>query len=414
MKPTRENDAPPTITIFPILTSGTTDFTNDGITVSGTTVNVSAGATIQITGRADNFKGGVNAFSISVTKIPVGDTATGTATGVVSKRNFVPVSLGITGPNGGGKAFSYTLVSEKEVLKIDSTATNFNQQTTTLTANIRVAQYTKRISGIHFLDFDSKDSGDHFYENNGFLLSVHDPGCGIKGNDGKDRFFATDKPLPSACSIIKTEFRQYWPSQRGSPNPWGGGSYGARQNPNNPNEIDWNNACVGEFSGKNLCYIVSFIVSVPPGVNLGEPGNDPNSSDIMANTPPSGFQWNEPPPPSQSTVSPGYHTISLNLAKQTGTAGSGLIPYRAAFGWNFQGNLVDIQNPNNFTVVLMNTYNNGVSKTLAYNQRTTPDDIKDLFWSTQPVLPVDITGALPDNPNMPSYIELIIGYNKSP
>jgi len=189
VKPTRENDAPPTITIFPILTSGTTDFTNDGITVSGTTVNVSAGATIQITGRADNFKGGVNAFSISVTKIPVGDTATGTATGVVSKRNLVPVSLGITGPNGGGKAFSYTLVSEKEVLKIDSTATNFNQQTTTLTANIRVTQYTKRISGIHFLDFDSKDSGDHFYENNGFLLAVHDPGCGIKGNDGKDRFF---------------------------------------------------------------------------------------------------------------------------------------------------------------------------------------------------------------------------------
>lgn len=136
---------------------------------------------------------------------------------------------------------------------------------------------------MNYIEFDKKDSGDGFTNKDGFLCVIHNPGCGITGNNGEDKFFSLNKQLPATAKLEKVEFTPFWPAGLGpgSGGTIGGwGSFGMQQKggPTDPSQtvlVDWNNACQGTFAGRNLDYSVSFIVSVPHGMDLGEQTFDP-------------------------------------------------------------------------------------------------------------------------------------------
>jgi hypothetical protein len=142
----------------------------------------------------------------------------------------------------------------------------------------------KRISGIHYLKFSKGDPSDTYSETDGYLCVSHNPGCGWWGNNGKDKFFNQDIPLPPLCTIVGTDFTQFWPdgiTTTGSSGSLGGwGSYGAHLDAGSPDGsspyvVPWNNACQGDFTGKILYYHISFLVSMPEGTDMGEPVFDP-------------------------------------------------------------------------------------------------------------------------------------------
>jgi hypothetical protein len=137
-----------------------------------------------------------------------------------------------------------------------------------------------RIPGERYLEFDKKDDGDRYVSSDGYLCVVHDPGCGVRGNDGTDKFFTVDKSaLPLLVKRVRTDFTPHWPSGlgQGSSGSTGGyGSYGMKlldQPPSaaDPIGVEWNNTCVGDFNSKKLYYSISFVVSMPEGYDMGEP-----------------------------------------------------------------------------------------------------------------------------------------------
>jgi hypothetical protein len=139
-----------------------------------------------------------------------------------------------------------------------------------------------RISGMNHFLLDKKDARDGNDIHDGYMCVVHDPGCGVIGNDGVDRFFSEEKALPLLAKIEKVEYEPFWPDGlgKGTGGGVGPGSYGQGMNgwPSSgpqPVLIDWNNTCTNSYGGRKIYYSVSFIVSVPRGTDLGEPGFDP-------------------------------------------------------------------------------------------------------------------------------------------
>jgi hypothetical protein len=187
-----------------------------------------------------------------------------------------------------------------------------------------------RIAGTNYIEFDKKDSGDGFTPKDGYLCVVHNPGCGIKGNDGEDKFFAPSKPLPLLAKLVKVEFVPYWPNGLGSGGGgiggWGSYSVDKRGWPQDPDPsqtvyVDWNNACQGTFAGKNVNYSVSFLVSMPAGTDLGETTFDPTA---QTNSPcqPAGSTPNAQPP-TQAVPAPSGFLGVVKLCNPTTTNVSG-------------------------------------------------------------------------------------------
>ena len=59
------------------------------------------------------------------------------------------------------------------------------------------AMITRRIAGEGYFTEYKPDRDDVCSASNGFLLVTHNPGCGVVGNDGSDRFFiSANKSLP--------------------------------------------------------------------------------------------------------------------------------------------------------------------------------------------------------------------------
>ena len=137
----------------------------------------------------------------------------------------------------------------------------------------------KRIAGSHYFTLDKGDSKDSFNAQNGFLCVTHNPGCGWVGNNGNDKFFTPDKPLPPLSTIVAVNFTQFWPNGISSVSAggtiFGWGSYGANLSSGTPDgsiptEVGWKNACQGVFNGKDVSYSISFLISTPEGTDLGE------------------------------------------------------------------------------------------------------------------------------------------------
>ena len=64
---------------------------------------------------------------------------------------------------------------------------------------------TVRISGETYFKLDRKDAKDGVSSKNGYLCVVHDPGCGVSGNDGEDTFFLA-RPLPLLAKVMAVHF----------------------------------------------------------------------------------------------------------------------------------------------------------------------------------------------------------------
>ena len=193
-----------------------------------------------------------------------------------------------------------------------------------------------RIAGTNYIQFDKKDAGDGYTPTNGFMCVVHNPGCGIKGNDGEDKFFTPDKPLPLLAKLVKVEFTPYWPNGLGSGSAggiggWGSFSINQRGGPLDPSQsvyVDWSNACQGTFGGENLYYSVSFIVSTPAGTDLGEATSDPTQQ-TESSCQPDGYTRN-PQPPTQDVPAPSGFLGVVKVCNTTNTTASGKLHIEGA------------------------------------------------------------------------------------
>jgi hypothetical protein len=146
----------------------------------------------------------------------------------------------------------------------------------------------KRIAGAQYFTLDKGDSKDGSSSQSGVLCVTHNPGCGWVGNNGSDKFFTPDKPLPALATIVAVHFTQFWPVGIASQSAGGGlggwGSYGANISNGSPDgsvptTVHWNNACQGVFGGKDVVYRISFLISVPEGTDLGEPMFDQSEAE---------------------------------------------------------------------------------------------------------------------------------------
>ncbi|MFB3764285.1 MAG: hypothetical protein ACE14P_03445 [Methanotrichaceae archaeon] len=172
----------------------------------------------------------------------------------------------------------------------------------------------KRISGESYFQLSQGDSNDKYIAKNGRLYVSHDPGCGVSGNNGDDVFFASNK-LPFWCKLVGVEFHQFWPTVRrpddcGIGALFGGGSYLTKLTHDdlfNDSKVTvhWENACCGRYSGKNIEYVISFIVSVPDdmiGLSLGEPLFSLTETSANLIQPPNGFGLYEQPAPPETSA----------------------------------------------------------------------------------------------------------------
>jgi len=169
----------------------------------------------------------------------------------------------------------------------------------------------KRIDGQTFLDFAKKDKNDFYVGQNGYLCVTHNPGCGWWGNSGKDIFFGPNTPLSLLCKIDRVEFTYYWPcdipsmTSRGT--LAGTNSYGAEVTPNGavPCTVDWRNTCWSVFGGRNLFYVISFIITMPEGLDIGVPVYDVNSP--FPSCAPAGYcNMTNTPPQTDSLLASGF------------------------------------------------------------------------------------------------------------
>ncbi len=315
-------DALPSITIKDFPVNGSTDIPDNGITSTNQVVNVSKGAVITLAGNAVNLKGGVKSFTITATKLPENTVTTATVSSQysTSTTHTQPTILYILAVGNSPNApVNYKFTTGDDQVIVRAIATNFTGGQNQITATFKIGQTTKRMSGASFFHMHKPESKDYFTAQNGILLVSHDPGCGISGNNGTDNFTLDNLNNSSnGFYIEKVEFHQFWPKVGGQSNPWsfaGAGSYGATQK--SWFAYHWNNSCEDPYRGKKLFYIVSFIVSVPPGnFQIGEPLYDFDDK-AFSNFPiPDGYQWNEAlaapqaqPAPSQNTSYTNYYFI---------------------------------------------------------------------------------------------------------
>jgi hypothetical protein len=154
-----------------------------------------------------------------------------------------------------------------------------------------------RVAGTSGFFLDAKDAKDGSSSSQGWICVVHDPGCGVVGNDGTDRFFASG--LPPLAKITGVSFQAIAPG--GLPATTGTatnvGSYGANLLPgptdgSQPIRVNWSNTCNGSTSpyyAKPVFYAMSFIVSMKKGTDLGEQTFDPNATPAPPTCAPASF-----------------------------------------------------------------------------------------------------------------------------
>ena len=249
----------------------------------------------------------------------------------------------------------------------------------------------KRISGVNYLTFVKGDPSDTYTANDGYLCVTHNPGCRSwifsTGNDGVDKFFDNKHDLPPGCQVIGVDFVPYWPkgiSSRSSVGS-GWGSYGATISGGGfyPYNVEWNNACHGDFDGKPLYYSISFRVLMPVGTNMGEPVFDLNS--ILPKCQVDEASISQNPPTQQCSVSKSaQYSLNLTYIQQF----EGPIYYGGTLTAPFcGGNLKKIVN-SQLNSIELRTDKGSVS--LGIGGWTTPADLQTLYGSSTPPLPISI------------------------
>lgn len=187
----------------------------------------------------------------------------------------------------------------------------------------------KRIAGGGFIELDRPNGNDNLVSTNGFSCVYHNPGCGISGNSGVDKFFFNKNPLPLFCKLVRVEFTPFWPKgidpKSGIGGLFGWGTYQSTMkiNIDGSVEVDWNNACQGSFAGKDLFYQISFIITMPEGTDMGE-----NVFDVATQVPQCA--------PSDYTSTP---AIMNNPTSLESSGFSGIVKYCNITGSNALGTL---------------------------------------------------------------------------
>jgi hypothetical protein len=166
----------------------------------------------------------------------------------------------------------------------------------------------RRISGESYIQFAKENPQDKYEtKDGGWLLVSHNPGCGVRGDNGDDTFFADihSSTLRFGCTLEGIEFKQFWPTERKPDDAgcsfWGGGSYLTRVGRNGLKvTVHWENACCGRYDNKDIKYMISFLIGVPENLEnteaLGEPMFDPHQVPMSELLPPNGFSSNEQNP----------------------------------------------------------------------------------------------------------------------
>ncbi len=252
----------------------------------------------------------------------------------------------------------------------------------------------KRIAGAHYFALDNGNSKDGYNPQNGFLCVSHNPGCGWVGNNGTDKFFTSDKPLPPLCTIVAVNFTQFWPSgvssQAAGGTIFGWGSYGASLSSGTPDgsvptTVGWKNACQGVFGDKNLDYRISFLISMPDGTDLGEQTFDQTDTAENVCVPPG-----SPLPP--TTPEPSGWSGIASYCNVTNQTASGMLQINATAVTplpNAQGSasMMVMNIPVSFA-----PSGGGVPSTASFK---TPTSFKQGTWQITQAKIVGLTGNLP-------------------
>lgn len=139
------------------------------------------------------------------------------------------------------------------------------------------------VPGDKFVDWAKDRTGWNAYlsSNGAAMCVVHAPSCGTVGHNGKDHFFPKDRPLPPGVKLIDALYKAYWPPNLnrtdrgglGSQGSYGDDADGSIQAKAPLFSVHWQNACQANpngnsWRGLNNTYQVSFLISVPNGVNV--------------------------------------------------------------------------------------------------------------------------------------------------
>jgi len=205
-----------------------------------------------------------------------------------SKINGVQIKVISTLPAGGMKSFDIS-ADEKGLFSMPLNETDLfkgpNKIVVSATSNEGCSGESKTnvtfekrvlkcISGENFLLFDNQDKGDSYSSDNGWEYITHNPGCGTHGNTGFDTFFSSNKPLPFWAELNNVQlirFQPYGvePDDEPHVHPSGWGDYKVLYTLRGYNlanslvEVEWHNTCMYDYSGKDLKYAISFIISIP-------------------------------------------------------------------------------------------------------------------------------------------------------
>jgi hypothetical protein len=270
-----------------------------------------------------------------------------------------------------------------------------------------------RIAGTAYANISKPDSGDSATSNNGYQCLRHDPGCGWWGNSGTDKYFSQNA-LPAGATLLGTPaFTPYWPLgiDSGNQGAWtwlnSSGSYYAHIDASDQAHpsVKWNNTCWGPFSGKDLYYSISFLVSMPKGTNLGEPTFEPTSQ-LSSPCLPAGYSAT---PVGAPPITPTPLTLGL---MRTDNYFSGI------FGSNSSGTIQTIANGEDFKIVLLKSSNFpggcGGSGNLQLNphQVIAGSQLTSLYGSAKVSYPLTIEACLEDTTLAATrqFVDVVITY----
>jgi hypothetical protein len=254
-----------------------------------------------------------------------------------------------------------------------------------------------RIAGTSYANISKPDSGDSASGNNGYQCVRHDPGCGWWGNSGKDKYF-NQKALPAGATLQGPPiFTPFWPQGIDSSNEgawvWlnSSGSYFAHLDASDPAAptVKWNNTCWGPFSGKDLYYSISFLVSMPKGTDLGEPTFDPTSQ-LSSPCLPAGYSATPVGAPPITTT-----PLALYLVRTANY-------FTGTFGSNSTGTVQTVTNGENFQIVLLKRSNfpggcGGAGNVpLTAHQSIMGSQLTALYGSANPSYPLAIEACVTD------------------
>ena len=201
-------DHPPVITIGNFPVQGQVDQPNS---TASSTVNVSAGTKLMLTGDATNA-GGVKLFSLKFTCWPGGTVCQTVQTSATpDANNMVPNILRIWGSDGkggaGGQSITFDLIGQDQAIVLDASATNFNAITSAIKVTYQVTPAPPTI-----VSFGAAPNGGYINVGSSATLSwtiacAHNCSYRLQGHDGLNNLVLD---MPKIFTIETVAVKPTW------------------------------------------------------------------------------------------------------------------------------------------------------------------------------------------------------------